>query len=173
MKHMISVSFRILYEVIGRHLPKTYTPFVGWFGKMIRRFLARGFVASMGRDVVIEKNATIPFSLHIGDCSGIGINALIEPEVSIGDFVMVGPDVCIYTQNHSHILCDIPFCKQGYETRLPVKIGNNVWIGTRSIILPGVEIGDNVVIGAGSVVTKAVPTGVLAAGAPAKALKEL
>ena len=56
---------------------------------------------------------------------------------------------------------------------LPIRIGNNVWIGAHSVVLPGVTIGDNVVIGAGSVVTKDLPSNVVAIGNPCKVLREV
>lgn len=86
---------------------------------------------------------------------------------------MMGPDVAIYTRNHKHELNGEPFCAQGYEERKPVVIGNNVWIGTRCIILPGVHIADHAVLGAGAVVTHDVPSGVVVAGNPAKIVKYL
>ena len=56
---------------------------------------------------------------------------------------------------------------------LPVKIGNNVWIGANAVILPGVTIGDNAVIGTGSIVTKDIPVNVIAAGNPYRILREI
>lgn len=167
----MSKLHRILYELLGKHLPRTYTPLVGKAAKNIRYRLVKGFAESVGQDVVIEKNAVIPSSLRIGSHSGIGINAFIDGEVTLGDYVMMGPEVAIYTRNHQHRLDGIPFCLQGYEERQPVTIGSNVWIGTRCIILPGVRIGDNVVLGAGSVVTRDIPSDVVAAGNPARVVK--
>lgn len=60
-----------------------------------------------------------------------------------------------------------------YELAFPVKIGNNVWIGGKVIICPGVTIGDNVVIGAGAVVVKDVPSNVVVAGNPAKIIRDM
>ena len=56
---------------------------------------------------------------------------------------------------------------------MPIKIGNNVWIGGNACIMPGVKIGDNSVIGAGSVVTKDIPEGVVAAGNPCKVIRKI
>ena len=56
---------------------------------------------------------------------------------------------------------------------MPVTIGNNVWIGAGSVILPGVTIGDNTVIGAGSVVTKDIPANVVAVGNPCRVMREI
>lgn len=61
------------------------------------------------------------------------------------------------------------YCQLG----VPVKIGNNVWIGGRAVICPGVTIGDNVVVGAGAVVVKDVPPNVLIGGNPAKIIRKL
>lgn len=82
---------------------------------------------------------------------------------------MIGPNVDIYTVNH-------PLDKEGrrhYHTALPVTIGNDVWIGGKATILPGVTIGDNVVVAAGAVVTKDVPANTIVAGVPARVIKEL
>ena len=60
-----------------------------------------------------------------------------------------------------------------YEYGIPVTIGNNVWIGGNTVVVPGVNIGDNTVIGAGSVVTKDVPSGVIAAGNPCRVIRKI
>ena len=52
-------------------------------------------------------------------------------------------------------------------------IGNNVWLGDKVTVLPGVKIGDNVIVGANSVVSKDIPDGVIAAGVPAKVIKKI
>ena len=85
--------------------------------------------------------------------------------VTIGDYVMIGPNTMISTVNH-------PISPMGRRKHLgvgkPVTIGNDVWIGGNVTILPGVHIGDNTVIGAGSIVTKDIPDNVLAAGNPCR-----
>lgn len=86
---------------------------------------------------------------------------------------MMGPEGVIYTQNHRHELSDIPFWRQGFESVKPVKIGNNVWIGRRTMFMPGSGCGDNVIIAAGSVVTKAFPSNVVIGRASAKIIKYL
>ena len=60
-----------------------------------------------------------------------------------------------------------------YEYGIPVTIGNNVWIGGNTVVVPGVNIGDNTVIGAGSVVTKDIPSGVVAAGNPCVTIRKI
>ena len=85
---------------------------------------------------------------------------------------MMGPEVIIYTQNHAKDQMEIPMRLQGYNKIEPVEIGNNVWIGRRAMIMPGVTIGDGVVIAAGAIVTKDVPNNVIVGGVPAKILSE-
>lgn len=86
--------------------------------------------------------------------------------ISIGDNVTFAPNV--------HILAHDASTKKvlGYTIIKPVKIGNNVFVGAGSIVLPGVKIGDNVIIGAGSVVTKNIPSNEIWAGNPAKKIKD-
>ena len=90
--------------------------------------------------------------------------------ITIGDNVLIGPNVGIYTVNHAF---NSKERAKGYERSLPVNIGDNVWIGGNVSILGGVTIGDDSIIAAGSVVTKDIPNGVIAAGNPAKVLREI
>ncbi len=109
--------------------------------------------------------------LHIDDNSGIGPYCFIQGEVHIGKNVMMGPECIIYTQNHKMSDIDVPMCKQGFANAKVVIIEDDVWIGGRVIILPGVHIKKGAVIGAGSVVTKDVPEYAIVGGNPAKILK--
>ncbi|EOD00454.1 sugar O-acetyltransferase [Caldisalinibacter kiritimatiensis] len=90
--------------------------------------------------------------------------------VTIGNNVMFGPNVQVYTATHP---INPKERNSGKEMGYPIKIGDNVWVGGGAIICPGVTIGDNVVIGAGSVVTKDIPDNVVVAGNPAKVIKKL
>jgi len=108
-------------------------------------------------------------NVTIGNGVGIFENTVINPSepVNIGDNVGIGGDVMIWT--HGAWL-DV---MQGFPAEFgPVKIGKNVWLPARSIVLPNVEIGDNTVIGIGSIVNKNIPSGSLAAGNPCKVIKE-
>lgn len=113
----------------------------------------------------------ITSTMEIGDRSGVGINARINGKVIIGKDVMMGPECTIYTQNHLFDRLDIPMNKQGVSVEKPVIIGDDVWIGGRVTILPGVHIGNGAIIGAGAVVTKDVPDYAIVGGNPAKILK--
>ena len=89
-----------------------------------------------------------------------------------GDNVMMGPECLLFTRNHRIGSTEIPINKQGYDGLQPIIIGNDVWIGARVIILPGVQISDGAVIGAGSVVTYNVDSYDVVAGNPAKLIRK-
>lgn len=90
--------------------------------------------------------------------------------VKIGDRVQFAPNVSLYTAGHP-IHPDSR--NSGYEYGIDITIGNNVWIGGNTCVMPGVTIGDNAVIGAGSVVTKDIPANVVAVGNPCKVIREI
>lgn len=138
----------------------------------LRTFFAKGMMSQAGKHINVERGACFSRRLSIGDYSGIGVNCQIQGKVTIGSNVMIGQDVLIYTSNHSFDRTDIPMREQKYQEERPVVIGNDVWIGARVIILPGVSIGDGVVIGAGSIVTKDIPPYSVCAGNPARVIKE-
>lgn len=102
--------------------------------------------------------------------SNTGCVMLDVGQISIGKNVLFGPNVSVYTAGHP---LHPDSRNSGYEYGIPVTIGDNVWIGGRCVILPGVNIGNNVVIGAGSVVTKDVPDNVCAAGNPCRVIREI
>jgi len=78
--------------------------------------------------------------------------------------------VQVYTATHP---VDPPLRRSGVESALPIAIGDNVWIGGGSILLPGVTVGDNTVVGAGSVVTRDLPANVIAVGNPCRVLRAI
>lgn len=112
------------------------------------------------------------YNIEVGHSfyANFGCTILDVHRVQIGDNVMLGPNVQIYTATHSLSPAER---SSGLESAKPVVIGNNVWIGGSAVICPGVTIGDNVTIGAGSVVTKNIPDSVLAAGNPCRVIKNL
>lgn len=92
-------------------------------------------------------------------------------KISIGQGVRIGPSTQIISLNHNFADPDKMIWKQGLSGK-PIRISDNVWIGSNVVVLPGVTIGKNVVIGAGSVVTKDIPHNSIAVGNPCKVLKE-
>lgn len=158
----------LLYQVTAAWLPIS-SHFK--FAKKMRYFWAKRIVAYCGHNVNIEKHASFTPALRIGDNSGVGIRCEMNGPVIIGDNVMMGPEVIAYTTRHRHDRTDITMIEQGMDQPLPVKIGNDVWIGRRVMFMPGVTIGDGCVIGAGAVVTKDIPPYSIAAGVPAVVVK--
>lgn len=90
--------------------------------------------------------------------------------VEIGDHVLFGPAVQIYTATHP---LDATERRGGLEFAKPVNIGSDVWVGGGAILCPGVTVGDRSVIGAGSVVTRSIPAGVFAAGNPCRVIRDI
>ena len=160
----------LIYETILKHLPPTYYP-GGVVIKKLRYLFCRNLFRKCGRNICIEPNAVISFSkIEIGDYSGIGQNARVQAAI-IGRYVMMGPEVIILSKNHTHNDIQIPMCEQGDTNDLPVNIQDDVWIGARTIILPGVNIGRGSIIAAGSVVSKDVDEYSIVAGNPAIKIK--
>lgn len=170
MGKLVEKIGKLMYYFIAKHLPESYSgiqvgqrAFRAWCGKLIFK--------SCGKKVNIEKNASFSTKVSLGDYSGIGINARIHGTCTIGKNVMMGTDVVVITRNHAFDRTDIPMMDQGFEEERPVVIGNDVWIGDRVIILPGVHVGDGAILAAGAVVTKDVPTYAIVGGSPAKIIK--
>ena len=156
----------LLYNLIAKRLPSSSSR-INLGSKYIRSILVKNIILSSGHKINIEKNSEFSPNISIGENSGLGINSLIQGDTSIGDNVMMGPNVRIYTKNHNYKDKSLPMCEQGTNTK-KVIIGNDVWIGDGVIVLPGVTIGDGSIIGAGSVVTKDVPSFAIVGGNPAK-----
>lgn len=118
------------------------------------------FQCDNGKNISVGKNFLANYNVTILDIA----------TVTIGDYVMIGPNTLITTVNH-------PISTVGRRKHLgiarPVKIGNDVWIGGNAIILPGVTIGNNVIVAAGAVVTRSIPDNCIVGGVPAKILKKI
>ena len=147
------------------------------FQNNIKRFIAKRikqigrFVQYRGEDADFDMETLI--NKHRRQGTKIGANAYFvnvyldpfHPElISIGDNVAVTNSVIL---THD----DSPITIMSRRRVAPVTIGNNVFIGYRSLILPGVTIGSNCIIGAGSVVTRDIPDNSIAVGVPAKVIK--
>ena len=112
-------------------------------------------------------------SLRIGNGCFFGYRLciLVGADIAIGDNVLVASDVTITSENHGmNPESDLPYMKQNITVK-PVTIGNNCWIGERTLILPGVRIGEGCIVGGGSVVTKDIPSYSIAIGNPAHVIK--
>lgn len=131
-------------ELIGKPVDKTF-------------MLFPPFTTDCGKNINLGKNVFINSGCRFQDQGGI----------FIGDGVLVGHNVIIATLNHG-------FKPENRADLIPapVRIGNKAWIGSGSIILPGITIGENAVVAAGSVVAKDVPANTVVAGNPARILRE-
>ncbi len=136
--------------------------------------IIRSLLGKAGKNIYMEP----PFYCDYGSNIFVGDNfysnfhcvMLDVGKIEIGDRVMFGPNVSVFTAGH-------PVHPQsrasGYEYGMGVRIGSDVWVGGGSIINAGVTIGDGSVIGAGSVVTKDIPAGVIAVGNPCRVLRAI
>jgi acetyltransferase-like isoleucine patch superfamily enzyme len=113
--------------------------------------------------------------IEIGAGCFLNRNTMIaaQRKVTIGDHVMFANGCFVGDGDHRYDDPDQPITRQGFVPRGPVRIGDNVWFGVNCVVTGGVEIGDRAVIGANSVVTRDVPAGTIAAGAPAKVIREI
>lgn len=137
-------------------------------GKIVEELLGKSekacinppFYCDYGKHIEVGKNFFANYNCTIIDVA----------KVTIGDNCQMAPNVAIYTAGHPvH-----PDSRNSlYEYGVEVTIGDNVWIGGNSVILPGVHIGSNTVIGAGSVVTKDIPDWVVAGGNPCKVIRRI
>jgi acetyltransferase-like isoleucine patch superfamily enzyme len=134
-----------------------------------------GDQVSIARDSILFCTGVIAqkgTGITIGDRTGISARAYFAGQggITIGNDVIMGPNVQIFSENHNHIDIAILIKDQGV-TKNGVTIGNNCWIGGGATILAGVNIGDGCVVAAGSVVIKSVPVNSIVAGVPAKIIK--
>ncbi len=142
--------------------------------KAYRQKIIRDLLGNVGENVNIHPSfhCDYGFTITVGDNFYANYDCIILDvcPVTIGDNVMLGPRVCIYTAGHP---LDANIRATGLEFGKPVTIGNNVWVGGNTVINPGIKIGNNVVIGSGSVITKDIPDNVIAVGNPCRILRAL
>ncbi len=143
--HSDEENIKIMEEITGSKLDENFRVFTP-------------FYTDCGRNIHIGKGVFINACCQFQDQGGI----------YLGDGVLIGHGVMLLTLNH----CKLPSERRDMIPKA-IHIGKNVWIGSGSIILPGVTIGDNAIIGAGSLVTKDVPADMIAVGSPAKVIKSI
>lgn len=136
--------------------------------------LLKELLGKTGKTLLIETpfHCDYGWNIEVGEnfYANYNLTILDVGKVTFGDNVMIAPNVSIYTAGHP---LHPETRNSGYEYGIPITIGNNVWIGGNTIILPGVTIGNNVVIGAGSVVSKDIPDNMIAVGNPCKILRKI
>ncbi len=139
-----------------------------------RAAILKRLFAEVGENCYIEPplHANWGKHTHFGNnvYANFNLTLVDDADIYVGDSVMFGPNVTVATAGHP---VEPSLRRKVAQFNIPVKIGNNVWIGAGAVILPGITIGDDSVIGAGSVVTKDIPSGVVAAGNPCRILREI
>lgn len=117
------------------------------------------------------KGSSIAKDLTAGDYSYIGTGSKIYPKVKLGRYTMIANDVMIMGSDHYFKDASLPTIFSGREELKETIIGDDVWVGARSIIMTGIKIGNGAIVAAGSVVTKDVEPYSIVAGVPAKKIK--
>ncbi|MBE6883350.1 MAG: sugar O-acetyltransferase [Ruminococcaceae bacterium] len=139
-----------------------------------REELIRKIFHRIGKSPYIEPNLWVSFGTNIeaGDYFYANHDCVfLDPgKITFGNYVFIGPQCGFYTAHHP---LHSSLRNQFYEYAKPITIGDNVWIGGGSIIMPGVTIGSNVVIGGGSIVCHDIPDNVLACGNPCRIIREI
>lgn len=173
--------YQILYYGFARFLPKSTTPVIGRLSSLIRRRICKRLFRKdpehKCEGLVVEQGAYFGSGRHftVGNEVGLGKNfKSLNRDVIIDDYLLMGEDVLFLGGGHKMDRTDIPMGHQGGvgNSPTPLHIAGDVWIGARSIILPGCKrIGHGAVIGAGSVVTKDVPDWAVVGGNPAQVIR--
>ena len=136
--------------------------------------LLKAILGKTGRDIHIEApfRCDYGYNIQVGEnfYANYNLTILDVGKVSIGSNVLCAPNVSLYTAGHP---IHPESRRSGYEYGIPITIGDDVWLGGDTVVLPGVTIGDRVVIGAGSVVTRDIPSDTLAAGNPCRVIRAI
>ena len=137
--------------------------------------LLKEMFAEIGDNVYIETPFHSNFggmNVHFGHniYANFNLTLVDDTYIYVGSYTMFGPNVTVATAAHP---ISPEHRRQDYQYNLPVRIGENCWIGAGVTILPGITIGDNSVIGAGSVVTRDIPENVVAVGNPCRVMREI
>lgn len=161
-----------VYYVFAQHFPTQ--PMPGYqLGYALRRLLMKYILDECGCGIVVKQHCKIGSAtgLKVGDRSQLGDNARIGQHVKLGCDVVMGPDVIIMANAHAFEDPSTPINKQGAQPINPVTVGDDVWLGTRAIILPGVTIGKGAIVAAGAIVTRDIPAFAIAGGNPARIIR--
>jgi len=161
--------------IAARHTATTVTTHLNAITDPIKQGpIFRQLVGSAGQQPFVNPNFRVEFgrNIHVGDQFYANYDCVMldGAPITIGDHVLFGPKVGLYTSNH---LFDATERQNGGCIAKPITIGDRCWLAANVSVLPGVTIGDNTIVGAGSVVTHDLPSNVLAAGNPCRVLRPI
>jgi maltose O-acetyltransferase len=154
---------RLLYEQVLARIPYNE-------GVVVRRaFLRKAAVLAVDARIFEGVRIIEPSRLRLGRETSVSPGAILDCRggLEVGAYSMIGIDALVLTSNHAHDRVDVPMRQQGL-TFAPVVIGDDVWIGARAIVLPGVRIGQGAIVAAGAVVTTDVDNYSIVGGVPAR-----
>lgn len=166
----------LFFHLLGRALIRNVGKRTRFFGR-IRFGSAEGNISvgencMMGHDLFLSASPGAQIIIGNGCGLNTGCHLVAVESIVIGDHTLIAEFCSIRDQNHAFGDPTRPVAEQGF-TGGPVRIGSNVWIGRGVFIGAGVTIGDGAVIGANSVVTRDIPPRVVAAGAPARVIRQM
>lgn len=143
------------------------------FGYKVRYWCAKHLLGHCGKNIIVKDHCYFGNGsrLKVGDRSQLSSNGRFGGDITIGEDVVMGPDIVMMATSHEFKNLNIPINQQGAKNEEPIVIGNDCWIGTRVIILPGVHIGNKCIVAAGAVVTHSFQDNCIIGGVPAKCLK--
>jgi maltose O-acetyltransferase len=162
----------VLYYGLATHLPATDAP-LGSTSQWLRNALARYLIPNFGRSVRVNPKANFGSGLRIevGNNCNLSSGLRVIGDLKLGNDVMMGPEVVFISYNHEVSDLTVPMRMQGATESRPIQVCDDVWIGMRAMIMPGVTIGAHAIVAGGSVVTKDVPEWAIVGGNPAKVIK--
>jgi maltose O-acetyltransferase len=137
-------------------------------------------MAKILKVIQFDKNSKFESGIYISDARNLEIgkhvrineNVFLQGSITIGDFVMIAPNVSIYTKTHRYGDINTPMVLSGESETKTVTIENDVWLGLNAVVLPGITVGKGSIIGANSVVTKNVEPYSIIGGVPAHLIRK-
>lgn len=164
-------KIHILSWLFYTHIASKIPYFVG---QKIRKPILEVLLGKIGNGTTISTDVKLisPQNINLGDNVGITNKVMLDGRggIIINDYTIIGFESIILTRTHQYTDENMPIRSQTQHS-MPVQIGKDVWIGARSIILPGVKIGDGAIVGANAVVTRDVTPNTIVGGIPAKFIK--
>ena len=169
---LIKTICLLVYYLFAQYLPQSGRIFN--IGGLLRRYLCQKIFLKCGEKVNIERKAYFGngANICIGSYSGIGVNAIIPNDTIIGDYVMMGPNCYILSQNHAFDRVDIPMGLQGFTETKRTIIEDDCWIGRDVLMTPGRHISQGSIIAARCCLTKDFPPFSVVGGNPSKFIKQ-